>query len=176
MGAGGWEAAWKPIWLSSFFSDSPLKNMIDGNLVFLCPPGDIINKRAYPTLDLLWVRVLSRWNGRWMTGGSAESHLIVVHLFYSPLKKMIGQKNSLSALPWWYHLKRSVPDIRLAMGKRSIVSRNGRRRTMGGGSGRSGRRPWFPCCENIEWFQMCTFFNRADVDVSGAKILTHHSN
>jgi hypothetical protein len=27
-----------------------------------------------------------------MMGGSAESHLIVVHLFYSPLKNMIGQK------------------------------------------------------------------------------------
>ena len=82
-----------------FFSDSPLKNMMDGNLVFPCPPDDIINKRAYPTLDLLWVRVLLRWIGRWMTGGSTESHLIVVHLFYSPLKNMIGQKNSLSALP-----------------------------------------------------------------------------
>jgi hypothetical protein len=122
MGAGGWEAAWKPIWLSSFFSDSPLKNMMDGNLVFPCPPDDIINKRTYPTLDLLWVRVLLRWNGRWMTGGSAESHLIVMHLFYSPLKNIIGQKNSLSALPWWYHLKRSVPDIRLAVGNRSIMS------------------------------------------------------
>jgi hypothetical protein len=75
-----------------FFSESPLKNMMDGNLVFPCPPNDIINKRAYPTLDLLWVRVLSLWNGRWMTGGSTESHLIVVHLFYSPLKNMIGQK------------------------------------------------------------------------------------
>jgi hypothetical protein len=66
--------------------------MMDGNLVFSYPPDDIINKRAYPTLDLFWVRVLSRWNGRWMMGGSAESHLIVVHLFYSPLKNMIGQK------------------------------------------------------------------------------------
>jgi hypothetical protein len=34
-----------------------------------------------------------------MMGGSAESHLIVVYLFYSPLKNMIGQKISLSALP-----------------------------------------------------------------------------
>ena len=31
---------------------------------------------------------------------------------------------------------------------------------MGGERGRGGRRPWFPCCENIEWFQMCTFYNR----------------
>ena len=46
---------------------------------------------------------------------------------------------------------------------------------MGGRRGRGGRRPWFPCCENIQWFQMCTFFNRADVDVSRAKILMHHS-
>jgi len=23
---------------------------------------------------------------------------------------------------------------------------------MSGGRGRGGRRPWFPCCENIEWF------------------------
>ena len=72
---------------------------MDRNLVFPCPPNDIINKRAYPTFDLLWVRVLLRWNGRWMTGGRAESHLIVVHLFYSPLKNMIGQNISLSALP-----------------------------------------------------------------------------
>jgi hypothetical protein len=85
--------------LSSFFSDSPLKNMMDGNLVFPGPPDDIIKKRAYPTLDLLWVRVPSRWNGRQMMGGSAETHLIVVYLFYYPLKNMIGQKISLSALP-----------------------------------------------------------------------------
>jgi hypothetical protein len=66
--------------------------MMDGYLVFPCPPDDIINKRAHPMLDLLWVRVLLCWNGRWMTGGSAESHLIVMHLFYSPLKNMTGQK------------------------------------------------------------------------------------
>ena len=34
-----------------------------------------------------------------MTGGSAETHLIVVYLFYSPLKNMIGQKFSLSGPP-----------------------------------------------------------------------------
>jgi len=60
--------------------------MIDGNLVFPVPPDDIIKKRAEPTLELMWVRGLSRWNGRRMTGGSAETHLIVVYLFYSPLK------------------------------------------------------------------------------------------
>ncbi len=67
-----------------------------------------------------------------MTGGSAETHLIVVYLFYSPLKNMIGQKISLSALPRRYHLKASVPDIGLAVGKGSIASEwapehNGRR-------------------------------------------------
>ena len=62
-------------------------------------PDDIIKKRAYPTLELLWGRGLSRWNGRRMTGGSAETHLIVVYLFYSPLKNMIGQKFSLSGPP-----------------------------------------------------------------------------
>ena len=55
--------------------------------------------------------------------------------------------------------KKSVPDIRLSVGKRSIVSEwapedNGRR-----------ERAWWTApmvsmCENIEWFQMCTFFNR----------------
>ena len=33
-----------------FFSDFPLKNMMDGNLVFPVPPDDIIKKPAYPTL------------------------------------------------------------------------------------------------------------------------------
>ena len=32
-----------------FFSDSPLKNMMDGNLVFPVPPDDIIKNRAQPT-------------------------------------------------------------------------------------------------------------------------------
>ena len=58
---------------SSFFSDYPLKSMIDGNLVFPRPPDEIINKRVYPTLDLLWGRGLSRRNGRWWMGGGAES-------------------------------------------------------------------------------------------------------
>jgi len=71
---------------------------MDKNLVFLGPPDDIIKKQAYPTLKLLWGRVL--------------------------------------------------------------LCQNGRRRTMGGGRGRGGRRPWFLCYENIDWFQMCTFFNR----------------
>ena len=72
---------------------------MDGNLVFPVPPDDIIKKRAQPTLGLLWVSGLSHWNGRRRTGGSAETHLIVVYLFYSPLQNMIGQKISLSALP-----------------------------------------------------------------------------
>jgi hypothetical protein len=37
-----------------FFSDFPLKNMIDGNLVFPVPPDDIIKKGAYPASYLLW--------------------------------------------------------------------------------------------------------------------------
>jgi hypothetical protein len=72
--------------------------MMDGNLVFPVPPDDIIKKRAYPTLELLWVSGLSRWNGRRMTGGSAETHLIVVY-FFSPLNNMVGQKFSLSGPP-----------------------------------------------------------------------------
>ncbi len=59
-----------------FFSDSPLKNMIDGNLVFPRPPDDIINKRAYPTLDLMWGRGLLRQNGRWRMGGGLKANLI----------------------------------------------------------------------------------------------------
>jgi hypothetical protein len=82
--------------------------------------------------------------------------LIVVYLFYSPLKNMIGQKFSLSGPPRWYHKKRAHPTLELLWG-RGLSCRNGQRRTMGGGRGCGGRRPWFPCCENIEWFQMCTF-------------------
>jgi hypothetical protein len=57
-----------------------------------------------------------------MTGGSAETHLIVVYLFYSPLKNMIGQKFSLYGPPPCYHKKTSVPDVEITVGKRSIVS------------------------------------------------------
>jgi hypothetical protein len=55
-----------------------LKNMMDGNLVFPVPPDDIIKRRAQPTLELLWESGLSHWNGRRMTGGSTETHLIVL--------------------------------------------------------------------------------------------------
>ena len=72
---------------------------MDGNLVFPVPPDDIIKKRAQPTLELLWVSSLSRWNGRRMTGGSADTHLIVMYIFYSPLKNMVGYKFSLSSPP-----------------------------------------------------------------------------
>ena len=61
--------------------DSPLKNMIDENLVFPRPPDDIINKRAYPTFDLMWERGLSRQNGRWRMGGGLKANLIVVFFF-----------------------------------------------------------------------------------------------
>jgi hypothetical protein len=72
---------------------------MDKNLVFLHPPDDVIKKRAYPTLDLLWVRVLLCWNGRGRMGGGAKSPLIVVYFYNSPLKNMMGQKFSLSTLP-----------------------------------------------------------------------------
>jgi hypothetical protein len=68
-----------------FFSDFPLKNMMDGNLVFPFPPDDIIKKPAYPTLELLWGRGLLWRNGRRRTMGSAETHMIVEFFFgFSP--------------------------------------------------------------------------------------------
>ena len=61
--------------------------MIDGNLVFPRPPDDIINKRAYPTFDLMWGRGLSRQNGRWRMGGGLKANLIVEFFFrILPLK------------------------------------------------------------------------------------------
>jgi hypothetical protein len=63
--------------------------MIDGNLVFLRPPDEIINKRVYPTLDLLWGRGLSRRNGRWWMGGGLKANLIVEFFSDSPLKNMM---------------------------------------------------------------------------------------
>jgi hypothetical protein len=69
------------------FLDYPLKNMIDGNLVFPRLPDEIINKRVYPTLDLLWGRGLSRQNGRWWMGGGLKAKLIVEFFFrILPLK------------------------------------------------------------------------------------------
>jgi len=75
MGAGGPGAELRANLIVEFFSASPLKIMIDGNLVFLLPPDDIINKRAYPTLDLMWGRGLSRQNGRWRMGGQFDCQL-----------------------------------------------------------------------------------------------------
>jgi hypothetical protein len=72
-----------------FFSDSPLKIMIDGNLVFPRPPDDIINKRVYPTLDLMWGRGLLRQNGRWRMGGGLKANLIVEFFSDSSLKNMM---------------------------------------------------------------------------------------
>jgi hypothetical protein len=63
--------------------------MIDGNLVFPRPPDEIINKRAYPALDLLWGRGLSRRNGRWWMGGGLKANLIVEFFSDSPLKNMM---------------------------------------------------------------------------------------
>ena len=93
-----------------------------------------------------------------MTGGSAETHLIVVYFFILPLKIWLD-KNFFPAPPDDIMKKRAYPTSDWLWG-RGLSRRNGRRRTMGGERGRGGRRPWFPCCENIEWFQMCTFFNR----------------
>ena len=87
MGAVGPGAALKANLIVEFFSDYPLKNMIDGNLVFPRPPDEIINKRVYPTLDLLWGRGLSRRNGRWWMGGGLKANLIVKFFFWIlPLK------------------------------------------------------------------------------------------
>jgi hypothetical protein len=60
-----------------FFLDSPLKNVMDGNLVFLRPPNEFINKRVYPTLDLLRGRGLLCRNGRWRMGDGLKANLIV---------------------------------------------------------------------------------------------------
>jgi hypothetical protein len=51
MGAVGPGAVLKANLIVEFFSDYPLKNMIDRSLVFPRPPDEIINKRVYPTLD-----------------------------------------------------------------------------------------------------------------------------
>ena len=58
--AGGPGSAPKANLIVEFFSDYPLKNIIDGNLVFPRPPDEIINKRAYPASDLPSGRGLSR--------------------------------------------------------------------------------------------------------------------
>jgi hypothetical protein len=85
MGAVGPGAALKANLIVEFFSDYPLKKMIDGNLVFPRPPDEIINKRVYPTLDLLWGRVLLRRNRRWWMGGGLKANLIVKFFFgFSP--------------------------------------------------------------------------------------------
>ena len=85
MGAVGPGAALKANLIVEFFSDYTLKNMIDGNLVFPRPPDEIINKRVYPTLDLLWGRGLLRRNGCWWMGGGLKANLIVEFFFgFSP--------------------------------------------------------------------------------------------
>jgi hypothetical protein len=90
MGAVGPGAALKANLIVDFFSDYPLKNMIDGNLVFPRPPDEIINKRVYPASDLLWGRGLSRRNGRCRTGGGAVSQFDCRVFFrILPLKNMM---------------------------------------------------------------------------------------
>jgi hypothetical protein len=87
---GGWHQ--KPFDCCILFFILPLKK-------WPRPPDDIINKRAYPTLDLLWGRGLSRWNGHRMTGGGAESQFDCRVFFgFSPYK-CDGRKFSLSAHP-----------------------------------------------------------------------------
>ena len=82
-----WGLAPKAIWLLHIIFILPLKIWVDENLVMPRPPDDIINKRAYPTLDLLWGRGLSRWNGHRMTGGGAESQFDCrVFFWILPLK------------------------------------------------------------------------------------------
>ena len=74
-----------------FFSDSPLKNMMDGNLVFPVPPDDIIKKPAYTTLELQWGSGLSWRNGRWRTMGEWFQS---VHIFLSAMLLFLERKNS----------------------------------------------------------------------------------
>jgi len=77
----------KSIWLLHIIFILPLKIWVNKNLVMSHPPGDIINKRAYLTSDLLWGRGLLRWNGRWRTGGGAESQFDCrVFFWILPLK------------------------------------------------------------------------------------------
>ncbi len=56
--------------------------MMDRNLVFPGPPDDIINKRVYPTWDLLWGRGISRQNGRWRMEDGLKANLIVEFFFW----------------------------------------------------------------------------------------------
>ena len=110
-------------------------------------------------MELLWVSGISHWNGRQMMGGSAETHLIVVCFFYSHLKNNMMDRNLVFPVPPDDIIKKpAYPTFEVLWGS-GLSWRNGRWRTMGGGRGRGGRCPWFPCCENIKWL-MCTFFNR----------------
>jgi hypothetical protein len=73
--------------------------MMDRNLVFPGPPDDIINKRAYPTWDLLWGRGISRQNGRWRMEDGLKANLIVEFFFRILPIKYDGRKFSLSGPP-----------------------------------------------------------------------------
>ena len=82
---GGWHQ--KPFDCCILLFILPLKIWVDENLVMPRPPDDIINKWAYPTLDLLWGRGPSHWNGHQMTGGGAESQFDCRDFFWIiPLK------------------------------------------------------------------------------------------
>ena len=112
MGAVGPGAALKANLIVEFFSDYPLKNMIDGNLVFPRPPDEIINKRVYPTLDLLWGRGLSRQNGHWWMGGGLKANLIVEFFFgFSPFKNMMDGNLVFPVPPDDIIKKRAYPTL-----------------------------------------------------------------
>ncbi len=66
--------------------------------------------------------------------------------------------------------KTAYPTLELLWGS-GLSWRNGRWRTMGGGRGRGGRRPWFPCCEKNEWFQSVHIFLSAMLGFQCEKIL-----
>ena len=57
--------------------------------------------------------------------------------------------------------KPAYPTLELLWGS-GLLWRNGRWRTMGGGRGRGGRRPWFPCCKKNEWIQSVHIFFISD--------------
>jgi len=81
-----WGLAPKAIWLLHIiFYSLPLKIWVDENLVMPRPSDDIINKRAYSTLDLLWGRGLLRGMSTGWPGAALKANLIVEFFFgFSP--------------------------------------------------------------------------------------------
>jgi hypothetical protein len=124
MGAGGLGVGTESHLIVAYhFLFSPKKIWVDENLVIPPPPDDIINKRAYPTLVLLWRRGLLRWNGHRMTGGDAESQFDCRVFFSdSPLKNVMDRNLVFPRPPRWIHKQTSVPNVGLTVGKGSIAS------------------------------------------------------